>query len=48
MKIDIKERLMSAPTVVQRTGMIRGTIYNKINPGAFPKKIPIGANLIFG
>ena len=32
--------------VVQRTGMSRGTIYNKIHAGTFPKQIPIGANLV--
>ena len=48
MKIDIKERFLRAPEVVQRTGMSRGTIYNKIQPGTFPKQIPIGANWLFG
>ena len=46
MKIDIKERFLRAPEVVQRTGMSRGTIYNKIHAGTFPKQIPIGANLV--
>ena len=46
MKIDIKERFLRAPEVVQRTGMSRGTIYNKIYAGTFPKQIPIGANLV--
>ncbi|ABX09184.1 Predicted transcriptional regulator [Prochlorococcus marinus str. MIT 9211] len=26
--------------------MSRGTIYNKIHAGTFPKQIPIGANLV--
>ena len=43
---DIRERFLRAPEVVQRTGMSRGTIYNKIHAGTFPKQIPIGANLV--
>ena len=46
MKVDIRERFLRAPEVVQRTGMSRGTIYNRINQGLFPKQIPIGANLV--
>ena len=48
MKVDIRERFLRAPEVVQRTGMSRGTIYNKIHAGTFPKQIPIGANLVVG
>ena len=46
MKIDIRERFLRMREVVQRTGMSRGTIYNKIHAGTFPKQIPIGANLV--
>ena len=46
MKIEIKERFLRAPEVVQRTGMSRGTIYNKIHAGTFPKQIPLCANLV--
>ena len=46
MKIDIKERFLRIREVVHRTGMSRGTIYNKIHAGTFPKQIPLGANLV--
>ncbi|WP_225866198.1 helix-turn-helix transcriptional regulator [Prochlorococcus marinus] len=46
MKIDIRERFLRIREVVHRTGMSRGTIYNKIHAGTFPKQIPIGANLV--
>ena len=46
MKVDIRELFLRAPEFVQRTGMSRGAIYNKINAGTFPKQIPIGANLV--
>ena len=46
MKVDIRERFLRAPEVVQRTGMSRATIYNKIYTGTFPKQIPIGANMV--
>ena len=37
MKIDIKERFLRMREVVQRTGVSRGTIYNKIHAGTVPK-----------
>ena len=46
MKIDIRERFLRMREVVHRTGMSRGTIYNKIHAGTFTKQIPIGANLV--
>ncbi len=46
MKIDIRERCLRIREVVHRTGMSRGTIYNRMNQGLFPKQIPIGANLV--
>jgi len=46
MKLDIKERFLRIPEIVQRTGMSKATVYNRINQGLFPKQIPIGANLV--
>ena len=46
MKIDFRERFLGIPEIVNRTGMSKVTIYNRINQGFFPKQIPIGANLV--
>ena len=46
MKIDIRWRFLRIKEVVQRTGMSRGTIYNKIHAGEFPKQIAIGLDLV--
>ena len=37
MKVDIKERYLRAHEIGQQKGMSRGTIYNKIHAGTFPK-----------
>ena len=37
---------MRIPEIVNRTGMSRATIYNKIYAETFPKQIPIGANMV--
>ena len=45
-KINIRERFLRAPEVIQRTGMYRSTTYNKMHDRSFPKKIPIGTNFV--
>ncbi len=37
MKIDIRERFLRIPEIVDRTGMSRTTIYDRINEGKFPE-----------
>ncbi len=42
----ITERFLRMPEIVERTGLCKATIYNKINDGSFPKQIPIGSNIV--
>lgn len=35
-------RIIRLPDVVQRVGLSRATIYNKIKAGEFPKQIKLG------
>ena len=36
------ERLIKLSEVIDRTGLSRSTIYNRIDDGTFPKQIKIG------
>ena len=39
-----RERIIRLPTVLNRTGLSRSTLYRKIREGTFPKQIPISVN----
>lgn len=40
------EELLRLPTVRQRTGLARATIYQRIKEGTFPKPIALGARAV--
>ena len=39
-------KILRFPTVIERTGLSRSTIYLKMNEGNFPKQISLGPNSI--
>jgi len=39
--LPVNDRIIRLPTVVDRTGLSRATIYRKIQKGTFPKQIQI-------
>lgn len=38
---DAPDRILRLPTVLNRTGLSRSTLYRKVQDGTFPKQIPI-------
>ena len=39
-------KILRFPTVIEKTGLSRSTIYLKVSEGEFPKPISLGANSI--
>ena len=41
MQTDTSDRILRLPTVLNRTGLSRTTLYRKIGQGSFPKQVKI-------
>jgi prophage regulatory protein len=39
-------KILRFPTVIEKTGLSRSTIYLKISKGDFPKPVSLGANSV--
>lgn len=39
-----KDRIIRLPTVLDRTGLSRSTMYRKIADGTFPRQVPISTH----
>lgn len=39
--IDAPDRILRLPTVLERTGLSRATLYRKVQAGSFPKQVAI-------
>ena len=40
--METAERLLRLPEVIERTGLSRSSLYQRINQGTFPKPIKLG------
>ncbi len=38
---DTPDRILRLPTVLERTGLSRSTLYRKMNEGTFPKQVAL-------
>ena len=44
----MQPRIERLPAVLERTGLSRSTVYNRIKLGEFPRPIPLGSPQIVG
>jgi len=42
--VPTRERIIRLPTVLDRTGLSRTTLYRKIGEGTFPRQVPISVH----
>jgi prophage regulatory protein len=42
--VSTRERIIRLPTVLDRTGLSRTTLYRKIGEGTFPRQVPISVH----
>lgn len=46
MSIEIKERILRLPEVLDRIGMKRSSLYKRVNDGEFPRQISLGGRAV--
>ncbi len=46
MSVEIKERILRLPEVLDRIGMKRSSLYKRVNDGEFPRQISLGGRIV--